>query len=536
MGSKKAPQAPDYTAAANAQAQSSRENTASQAYANRPTINTPWGQQSWETSEQVDPATGQKVTGWTQNLTLSPQQQQALDGQMAVQQGRTEGAQTLLGQAVGNFQTPMDWNSMPQRAGQLQSGQLGQGPQGDPRVANFNGGGNPQAPVRNLGQLQNSGGDPSMVNRQGPQQGPIQGQLSNSAGDWRQTAQNAVWDLQKPMLDEQQAGLETQLANQGLARGGEAWNREMRGMGDARARAQLQAIDSGRQEAGQLFNQDMMAGQFANNAQGQQFNQNLQGMNFENQAAQQEFNNRTGNAQLNNNAMLMGGQFANNAQQQEFNNRRSNAEFQNTAYQQQFQNTQQQAMQRDNRAMQQMQMEMQAGNFNNANRQQAIGEEQMRRGQSLNELNALLTGQQVNMPQMPSFNTSGRADTTNLMGAAQNQYSAQLDAANARNGGSAGLMNGLFSLGGAAMQSGGWGGLFSMGSEPSYKTNVVRIGTHDTLGIGLYTYEYLPQYAEKWGKGRHIGVMADELVKVLPEAVGKDADGDTVVDYERVLG
>lgn len=573
MGSKKAPAAPDYTQAAEAQARSSRENTTAQTWANRPTINTPWGQQSWESQAVTDPATGQQVTQWTQNLQLSPEQQAALDSQMAIQQGRSQGAQTLLGQAVGNFQQQMDWNSLPQGADRVQAGQL-QNPQIDPRVANmqgpassmfsFGGGGSAAAPVRSIqgmGNLQTGAGDPSMPNRQATAQGnDIQTRVSQDPNQWRQTAQNAVWDLQRPMLDEQQASLETQLANQGLARGGEAWNREMRRMDDTRARAQLQAIAEGRSESGQLFNQDLAAGQFANQAQGQQFNQGMQGLNFENQAAQQEFNNRTGNAALNNAAMqqyfnsgMAQGQFANQAQQQQFQNQLMNnqffnqagqqrfaqdmsqQQFQNQAQQQQFENMVRMAQMGDQRAQQQLAMQIQAGNFNNMNRQQSISEQQMRRGQTLNELNALLTGQQVNMPNMPNFNTAGRADSTNYMGAAQNQYQSSMDAFNARQAGQAGMMGGLFSLGSAAMGAGGWGGLFSMGgSDPSYKTDVVRIGTHPKLGIGVYVWTYLPEYAKKWGSGRVVGVMAPELEKVLPEAVGVDADGHTVVDYQRV--
>ena len=68
------------------------------------------------------------------------------------------------------------------------------------------------------------------------------------------------------------------------------------------------------------------------------------------------------------------------------------------------------------------------------------------------------------------------------------------------------------------------------GSERAYKQNIVQIGTHE-LGIPLYEFEYLPQYAEKWGNGKHVGVMADELIKVMPEAISTDRDGDTVVNY-----
>ena len=97
MGKKSAPPpAPDYTAAAEKTAQSSQEAQTRADWANRPTQNTPWGQSSWQASAGVDPATGQPITNWTQNITLDPSQQQALDSQMAIQQGRSDIAQGML--------------------------------------------------------------------------------------------------------------------------------------------------------------------------------------------------------------------------------------------------------------------------------------------------------------------------------------------------------------------------------------------------------------------------------------------------------
>ncbi len=50
MGGKgKAPAAPDYLGAAQQQAAASKELTNIQNFANRPTINTPFGSQSWDT-------------------------------------------------------------------------------------------------------------------------------------------------------------------------------------------------------------------------------------------------------------------------------------------------------------------------------------------------------------------------------------------------------------------------------------------------------------------------------------------------------
>jgi hypothetical protein len=100
-------------AAAQQEAASNEKMNTQQTWANRPEFTTPWGQQTWASSSAVDPSTGQPVTKWSSNIDLSPQQQQALDSQMAIQEGRSGAAQTLLDQATGAFQKPFDWSSLP---------------------------------------------------------------------------------------------------------------------------------------------------------------------------------------------------------------------------------------------------------------------------------------------------------------------------------------------------------------------------------------------------------------------------------------
>jgi len=68
------------------------------------------------------------------------------------------------------------------------------------------------------------------------------------------------------------------------------------------------------------------------------------------------------------------------------------------------------------------------------------------------------------------------------------------------------------------------------GSDPSIKENCFRLGTH-WLGIGLHLFDYKPEYRDAWGHGRQFGVMADEVEKVLPEAVSVHADGYKMVNY-----
>ena len=66
-------------------------------------------------------------------------------------------------------------------------------------------------------------------------------------------------------------------------------------------------------------------------------------------------------------------------------------------------------------------------------------------------------------------------------------------------------------------------------SDPSVKQNVVRIGTHP-VGIGLYLFEYKPAFRLDDHR-RHFGVMADEVERVMPEAVSRDGAGIRQVDH-----
>lgn len=76
-------------------------------------------------------------------------------------------------------------------------------------------------------------------------------------------------------------------------------------------------------------------------------------------------------------------------------------------------------------------------------------------------------------------------------------------------------------------------GIFA-GSAREYKEGIVRVGTHSRLGIGLYLWRYRKAYRAKWGDAWRVGVMADELAAVMPQAVATDADGHTVVNYSMI--
>jgi Chaperone of endosialidase len=76
----------------------------------------------------------------------------------------------------------------------------------------------------------------------------------------------------------------------------------------------------------------------------------------------------------------------------------------------------------------------------------------------------------------------------------------------------------------------GDGGQTMMGSDRRLKANILRVGTHG-LGFGLYLFDYKPEHQARWGYGRHLGVMADEVEGIMPHAVSRHPDGYLMVDY-----
>jgi hypothetical protein len=313
------PPAPDYTALAEKTASSNQYAQDRADWANRPTINTPWGSQSWQSKAAVDPSTGKPVTAWTQNTQLNPQSQEALNAQMALDTGKSQLAQSFMGRVAQDYAKPFDMSGLPSRAG---------------------------SPQDNL---------PSMG-----------GDISAGVGDAsRQRVEKGMLERLRPEQQFQTEALDTKLVNQGLTPGSKAYERAKQQQADQFSRDQYNALMLGGQEQMNQFNMAKGAGEYANQQNQQQFGQNLQ-----------------------------------------------------------------------------------AGNFQNQNRQQALAEQALQRGMSLNEMNALLTGTQVGMPQMPNFSQSAPAGSVNYSGAGGQQYNAAMNNYNAQQQQQQGLFGGLAGLAG----------------------------------------------------------------------------------------
>jgi hypothetical protein len=163
-----------------------------------------------------------------------------------------------------------------------------------------------------------------------------------------------------------------------------------------------------------------------------------------------------------------------------------------------------------------------AKSADNAARAQGLQEQTNLRDLPLNELNALRGSTQIQNPQFTSVPQSQVAGT-DISG--DIYKSAQMNQANSNN-----FMNGLFGLGSAGLSAagsaGGFGALFS---DRRLKVDVERIGTTPRLGLPVYSFAYV------WDRAKRVvGVMADEVAHVLPEAVLVHSSGYRMVDYGQI--
>lgn len=392
-----------------------------------------------------------------------------------------------------------------------------------------------------------------------------------------QQASDALYKANTQYLDPQfaqsQAKMESQLANQGITRGSEAYNNAMLNFNNQKQQAYTdarnQAIGQGTAAAQGLFGMGLQGAQFGNTSLGQQFGQNVTAQQLANASAGQNNANAQTNMGLTNAALgqqfgqnLQAGQFANSAQQQAYNQALGNAQFQNAAQAQQYgqnlsnmqaqnaavnqrfgmdsanqaslNNAQQQTFNAglananlNNQQLSQLyNQQLQSAQLSNQASNQQLAQNQAIQQNPLNILQALRTGAQLNTANLPQVGTSQPGQLANWQGAdmlgaatAQGQYDQSVY--NAQAAANAQMMSAGI---GAAGALGGAGIGAAVKSDRRLKKNIKRIGTH-VLGIGLYTWDYL------WGQP-FSGVMADEVEQVMPEAIVMHPSGFKMVNYE----
>lgn len=238
--------------------------------------------------------------------------------------------------------------------------------------------------------------------------------LSPDAVALRDKITNGYMERLKPMLDHDRAALDTQLANQGITHGSEAWGYDQDALNRSQNDQRIAALLAGDQE------------------QQNQFNRGLAGAQFSNQA-----------------------------------------------------------------------------------RQQAIQEADYFKNQPLNMLNALRSGNQVTMPQFGNVSAGAQVGAAPIYSATADQYQAALDKYKIQSQASGGLLGGLATLGGAAI---------TKFSDRRLKQGIRKIGQMAS-GLGVYAYTYI------WGGSEQVGVMADEVEKLRPSALGPMIGGFQTVNY-----
>ena len=151
-------------------------------------------------------------------------------------------------------------------------------------------------------------------------------------------------------------------------------------------------------------------------------------------------------------------------------------------------------------------------------RAQSVNELLTQRNAPINEATALMSAGQVQQPMFSNTPQVG-VQGTDVAGLIQSNYAQQLASRNAALGGLAGL-------GGAVL--GGWAQNGFATSDRKAKKGVKKIGKLSDLG--LYSYRMRGENGP-----RQIGVMADEVDDVMPEAVGIDPKtGMRMVNYGRL--
>lgn len=158
--------------------------------------------------------------------------------------------------------------------------------------------------------------------------------------------------------------------------------------------------------------------------------------------------------------------------------------------------------------------------------QQAYNQGITNLNQPINMINSLQSGAQVQNPQGVNSYNMPQVQSADLTGAAQNTYNAQLQNYNAQQQAGNNFFGGLMSLGGLGL------GAYNAGlfSDINMKENVKEIGKLDN-GLKLYAFDYKPEFKDLAGHGRFFGVMAQEVEKVIPEAVSIMPNGYKAVNY-----
>lgn len=463
MGKPKAPKAPDYAAAAQAQGEANVNSAIATNYLNQANQIGPDGSLVYTYSQPgsglgYTTKDGQYIPQVTATTTLSPAQQKLYNQNITMSTGLNDLGIKGLGYVGDAVKNPLKADQFGHLTQNVDRGDMVM----DPGQMGTLQGGLATSPYQSSYDFSNAGAMPKAEDFAG-----IRDQITN-----------AMIERNQPQMDRARSMAETQLYNQGLFKGGEAEQAAQDQLGRNENDFRLAAMLQGDQAQQNAFENAMgirQQGIDEATAQG----------NIYNQAASGDFTQA-----------LQAGQFGNQALQDQFAAALQGAQFQNAAQGQDFSQG------------------LASGQFTNQAIQQAIQQADYFRNQPLNMLNSLRTGNQANIPQFGNVTAGASIAAAPIYQATADQYSAAMNAYNAKMQGFGSITGGLASLGGAAI----------MASDRRLKTGIEKLGEFAD-GLGVYSYRYI------WGKVKQIGVMADEVRKLRPWALGPELNGYATVNY-----
>ena len=476
---KSSPKAPDPHQTAAAQAGANRDTAITQMDLNSVNQINPWGSVTYDRtgSQSFVDSQGRTVETptYTQTTSFTPETQAIFDSYMGTMGNLSSLAQqqsARLGETLGNG---VDMSGAPALSGSAgQVGRIGNG-----YDAQFG---------REIGGSFDSNFSGHIGNGYSSQLGPGYAASYAGADDFsadRQRYEDALWQRTAGDRAQSEAQMRATLANKGITEGSAAWNAEMERMGRQNTDARLATILAGGEEQARMVGLARDAAEFGNSAL-------LQQGQFTNQSA------------------LAQAQFG--SQQQAAGNASSLAAAQYGATAQEAQNDAALAARQNAN-----QANLTNAQFGNSARDQYLGESMALRNQTLNEMGGLF-GMGGSSLQSPGTYSGGTPQAgvagTDIAGLINSNYQTQMAGYNSQ----VGAMGGLFGmLGMGAMRY----------SDERLKTDVRRVGTTDG-GLPIYTYRYV------WGGPVQMGVMAQDVEQVIPDAVAAHDSGFKMVDYARV--
>lgn len=499
MGKKsapKAPAAPDPAQTAAAQTAMNKETAIANANLNRINQYTPEG-------SLVFNQVGTNPDGtpkYESRQTYSPEQQQLYDQQLSIANQLNATAGQAVGRAQSAMSTPFDSSGFAKVQSNVDAGPItgeigfkGPGVQYD-----YGGYGDIQTGIADTsGNIQNKLDYSSL--------GALPG--TSDFNKYASEASNALYGQATSRLDprfqQEQAQMAASLAAKGVTEGSAAYQKAMenfnRSKTDAYNQANFSAIQAGGTEAERLFGMALKgrqqgaseitsSGEFANKAQQQAYEQALGRGTFANTAQAQQYQQAADKAA-----------FANEAQQQGYSQAASDAAFRNTAQGQRF-----------NQGQSNAQLANQA-------RQQQYQEAAYERNLPFQDIATLMGSGSPQAPQFADYASTNVANT-DYSGLVQNNYNNQMQQYQQKMAQRNGALGSIFGLAGSAAMA---------FSDRRLKTNIKRIG-ETAAGIPTYTFNYIRS------KVKQYGVIADEVFKIIPEAVSVDPSGYLMVDYRKV--